>query len=423
VKTSTRPYDLIVFGATGFTGRLVAQYLVQAYGSGGVYAHEAPTWALAGRSLRKLEQVRDLIGAPADLPLITVDAQDAKALRDMAALAKVIITTVGPYQLHGEPLLKACVEAGTDYVDLCGEPNWMADMIGRHHSAAQASGARIVFSCGFDSIPFDMGVLYLQTQARQRFGAPLRHVAGRVKVMKGGVSGGTAASLLATMNAAGGSAAVAATMRNPFALTPGFNGPTQPDDTVAVFDEAVNSWAGPFVMAAINTKNVHRTNALRGHAYGRDFTYDERQLTGPGRSGELRARGLARVTQMQNRLLGFGPTRKLIGRFALPQPGQGPSLHERETGSYEVWFSGQADGGEGLRAIVKGDRDPGYGSTCKLIAESALCLIREVHHSATPGGIWTPAAAMGTALIERLNARAGLTFEMANEPSSTQTRG
>ncbi len=408
-----RPYDLIVFGATGFTGRLVAQYLLHAYGAGCEHEHEAPTWAMAGRSLSKLEQVRDLIGAPHDLPLITVDAQDDKALFAMVRQAKVIITTVGPYQLHGEPVLKACVEAGTDYVDLCGEPNWMADMIGRYEDAAKTSGARIVFSCGFDSIPFDMGVLYLQTQANQRFGSPLRQVQGRVKVMKGGLSGGTAASLLATMNAAGGSAEVAATMRNPFALVPGFTGPQQPDDSVAVFDEAAKSWAGPFVMAVINTKNVHRTNALRGHAYGRDFTYDERQLTGGGRSGELRARGMASAATWQNRLLGFGPTRKLIGRFALPQPGQGPSLRERESGRYEVWFSGQAANGQRLRAVVKGDRDPGYGSTCKLIAESALCLIREVDHSVTPGGVWTPAAAMGTALIERLNARAGLTFEMA----------
>jgi short subunit dehydrogenase-like uncharacterized protein len=167
-------------------------------------------------------------------------------------------------------------------------------------------------------------------------------------------------------------------------------------------------------MAAINTKNVHRTNALRGHAYGRDFTYDERQLTGDGRGGELRARGMASAATWQNRLLGFGPTRKLIGRFALPQPGQGPSLRERESGRYEVWFSGQAANGQRLRAVVKGDRDPGYGSTCKLIAESALCLIREVDHTVTPGGVWTPAAAMGNVLIERLNARAGLTFEMAN---------
>ena len=178
----TRPYDLIVFGATGFTGRLVAQYLVQAYGAGGAHAHEAPTWAMAGRSLSKLEEVRDLIGAPGDLPLTTVDAQDDKALLAMVRQAKVIITTVGPYQLHGEPLLKACVQAGTDYVDLCGEPNWMADMIGRYEAAAHASGARIVFSCGFDSIPFDMGVLYLQTQAHQLLGAPLHQEIGRAHV-------------------------------------------------------------------------------------------------------------------------------------------------------------------------------------------------------------------------------------------------
>jgi len=412
--TRPGPFDLIVFGATGFTGRLVAQYLLQAYGAGGKYASEAPTWAMAGRSQGKLEQMRDELGAPRDLPLITVDAQDANALRAMTQQTKLVITTVGPYQLHGEPLLKACVETGTDYVDLCGEPNWMADMVGRHHAGAQASGARIVFSCGFDSVPFDAGVLYLQTQARKQFGAPLRHVQGRVKLMKGGLSGGTAASLLATLNAVDASPTLAARMRDPFALTPGFKGPAQPDDSVAVFDEAAGSWAGPFVMATINTKNVHRSNALRGHAYGRDFSYDERQLTGAGVGGELRARGLASVTRIQNRLLGFAPTRKLIGRFGLPQPGQGPSLRERENGRYEVWFSGQGPAGQRLRAVVRGDRDPGYGSTCKLIAESALCLIREVDRDVTPGGVWTPAAAMGTALIERLNARAGLTFEMVN---------
>jgi short subunit dehydrogenase-like uncharacterized protein len=406
-----RAFDVIVFGATGFTGRLVAEYLLQNYGEQGPFAHEKLRWAMAGRSLPKLAQVRDLIKAPASLPLLQADAQDAAGLLALARQAQVIITTVGPYQLYGEPLLQACVAAGTDYVDLCGEPNWMADMIARHHVAAQASGARIVFSCGFDSVPFDLGVLHLQTQARQQTGAPLRQVRGRVRLMKGGLSGGTAASLLATMQAAERDHRVAQTMKNPFALTPGFTGPAQPDDSRALFDNNAKSWAGPFVMAAINTKNVHRTNALRGHAYGSDFSYDERVLTGRGTGGELRARGLASSSAMQNLLLGFGPTRALIRRFALPKPGQGPSLKERQSGCYEIWFSGQAADGTWLRSTVKGDRDPGYGSTCKLISESALCLLREVDHQATPGGLWTPAAAMGTALIDRLHARAGLKFD------------
>ena len=407
-----RPFDVIVFGATGFTGRLVAEYLQRSYGANAPHAGENLTWALAGRSLSKLAQVRDLIKAPAELPLLHADAQDPAALLVLARQARVIITTVGPYQLYGEPLLQACVAAGTDYVDLCGEPNWMADMIARHHTAAQASGARIVFSCGFDSIPFDLGVLHLQTQARQRLGAPLQRVHGRVRMMKGGLSGGTAASLLATMQAAERDPRVAITMANPFALTPGFVGPAQPDDARAEFDANAMSWTGPFVMAAINTKNVHRTNALRGHAYGRDFVYGERMLTGGGRGGELRARGLASSSALQNRLLRFGPTRALIRRFALPKPGQGPSLNERESGCYELWFSGQAASGEWLRTVVTGDRDPGYGSTCKLLSESALCLLHDVDTAATPGGLWTPAAAMGTALIRRLHERAGLHFEM-----------
>ena len=189
----TKPLDLIVFGATGFTGRLVAEYLLASQGVGGELR-----WALAGRSMARLEAVRDEIGAPATLRLVATDARDAAALADLARSTRVVITTVGPYQLHGEPLLAACAMAGTDYVDLCGEPAWMAAMIARHHAKAQASGARIVFSCGFDSIPFDLGVLFLQTEAHRRFGAPLQRVHGLVRVMKGGFSGGTAASLLAT---------------------------------------------------------------------------------------------------------------------------------------------------------------------------------------------------------------------------------
>ena len=403
----TKPLDLIVFGATGFTGRLVAEYLLASQGVGGELR-----WALAGRSMARLEAVRDEIGAPATLRLVATDARDASALADLARSTRVVITTVGPYQLHGEPLLAACAMAGTDYVDLCGEPGWMAAMIARHQSAAQASGARIVFSCGFDSIPFDLGVLFLQTEAHRRFGAPLQRVHGIVRVMKGSFSGGTAASLLATLEAIGRDPSLARTMADPFALTPGFTGPSQPDSADAEFDPLAPGWTAPFVMAAINTKNVHRTNALRGHAYGRDFVYTERELKGDGAVGEQRARAAARTARVQNWLLGFTPTRALIRRFALPRPGQGPNATQRENGDYELLFVGQAADGRTLRAVVKGDRDPGYGSTSKMISESAMCLLRDVNHQATPGGVWTPAAAMGLALVERLQTRAGLSFEI-----------
>lgn len=399
--TMTKPFDLIVFGATGFTGRLVADYLFKTYGESGPVS-----WAMAGRNLDKLAATRRQIGAADSLPLLHADATDAKALAALVPQARVVLSTVGPYQLHGEPLLRACADAGTDYVDLCGEPLWMARMIERHEAAARASGARIVFSCGFDSIPFDLGVVFLQAEAQRRFGRPLRRVRCRVRVMKGGFSGGTMASALATVEAIGRDRSLARTLADPFALTPGFRGPAQPEGDAAAYDEAAQAWTGPFVMAAINTKNVHRTNALRGHAWGSDFVYDERMLA----RSEGHAKALARTARLQAAALGFGPARELLRRFVLPKPGQGPSQRERDSGRYEVLFIGDTAQGQRLRAVVRGDRDPGYGSTCKLISESALCLAQETGHDKAGGGIWTPGAAMGLELVRRLQARAGLSF-------------
>lgn len=399
--------DLIVFGATGFTGRLVAEYLNTTYGIGGDVA-----WAMAGRNLDKLAQVRDQIGAGDKLPLLTADASDAAALGGLVSQAKVIITTVGPYQRHGQPLVTACAHNGTDYVDLCGEPAWMAKMIPLLEAPAGASGARIVFSCGFDSIPFDLGVVFLQDEARRRFGAALQRVRGRVRVIKGGPSGGTIASGLATFEAMGRDPEVARTMADPFALTPGFRGPAQPESDSAVYDDMAQSWTAPFMMAPINTKNVHRTNALRGHPWGTDFVYDERMLTGDGARGQRRATARARTTRIQNALLGFAPARAVLRRFVLPKPGQGPSKHQRETGRYEVLFIGETADGRSLRATVKGDRDPGYGSTSKMITASALCLLNETDRSETAGGVWTAGAAMGLALVRRLQAHAGLSFSI-----------
>jgi short subunit dehydrogenase-like uncharacterized protein len=405
-------FDVIVFGATGFTGRLVAEYLNTTYGSSGAVA-----WAMAGRNLAKLGEVRAEIGAAESLPLLAADASDARALQALVRQARVIVTTVGPYQRYGQPLLAACAGSGTDYVDLCGEPLWMAQMIPLVQAPARGSGARIVFSCGFDSIPFDLGVVYLQAEAQRRFGTPLSRVRGRVRVMKGTFSGGTAASLLATMEQIGREPALAAAMNDPFALTPGFRGPPQPQGDGAEYDEAAASWTVPFVMAPINTKNVHRTNALRGHPWGTDFVYDERLITGDGAMGAARARQLARTARVQNALLGLAPTRALLARFALPKPGQGPGRRARESGRYDVLFIGTTADGRTLRASVKGDRDPGYGSTSKLIAESALCLVHDIDRHKTGGGVWTPGAAMGLALVKRLHERAGLAFAIEEGPA------
>ncbi len=383
-------FDLIVYGASGFTGRLVAEYLSLRYGSGGEVR-----WAMAGRDAAKLAAVRDEIGAAASTPLVIADASDPASIKAMVGRTRAVITTVGPYQLYGEPLVAACAEAGTDYLDLCGEPAWMRLMIDAYEAKAKASGARIVFSCGFDSIPFELGVLFAQETAKAKLGGPVPRAKGRVRRMRGGFSGGTAASLKATMAAAARDPAILALLRDPFSLTPGFTGPEQPRGDKPLLDEDVDGWVAPFVMAAINTRNVHRSNALLGHAWGKDFVYDEMLMTGHGDKGEAAARAIAAA--------GGG-----LGGEGGPKPGEGPSKEERETGFFDVLVIGKAADGREVRVSVAGDRDPGYGSTSKMIAESGVCLVRECPE--VPGGVWTPGAAMGGRLIDRLQKNAGLTF-------------
>lgn len=382
-------FDIIVYGASGFTGRLVAEYLAK---------RGIKRWAMAGRSAAKLAEVRDLIGAPKDTPLVEADASAPETLTAMCNRARVIITTVGPYQLYGPELVKACAETGTDYVDLCGEPAWMRHMIDAHDETAKRSGARIVFSCGFDSIPFDLGVWFLQQEAIRQNGAPAPRVKGRVRKMQGGASGGTIASLTETMKAAAKDLSIVGLLRSPFALTPDFEGPSQPSGMIPEYDSATGTWAAPFVMAPINTKNVHRSNFLLGHPYGTDFTYDEMMMTTIGDAGKAIAEGIATALKSANPF-GEGPQ---------PKPGEGPSAEEREAGFYDILFIGEYPDGKSIRASVKGDRDPGYGSTSKMIAESALTLL-EVD---TPGGVVTPGAIMAKPLIERLTANAGLEFAL-----------
>jgi short subunit dehydrogenase-like uncharacterized protein len=384
-------FDIVVYGASGFTGRLVAEYLASRSGGGDI------KWAMAGRSLDKLAAVRDAIGAPADTPLLSADAGDPASLSAMLAQTRAVLTTVGPYQLHGSDLVAACAASGTDYLDLCGEPVWMRQMIDAHHATAQSTGARIVFSCGFDSIPFELGVFFLQETAKAKFGAPVSRVKGRVRKMKGKFSGGTAASVKATFAAAAKDLSLVALLKNPFALVPGFDGPKQPPGNKPLFDDDLGVWAAPFVMSTINTRNVHRSNLLMGFPYGRDFVYDEMMLAGPGEKGEAVAKAIVAANAE-------------MGGPGGPQPGEGPSKQERETGFYDVLFVGIAADGRQVRVAVRGDRDPGYGSTSKMIAECAICLERDSPDLA--GGIWTPGAAMGSRLIKRLVDNAGLSFDI-----------
>jgi len=384
-----REFDVIVYGATGFTGRLVAEYLAATYPG-----PDAPKWAMAGRSLAKLEAVRAEMGVPDSIPLVTADADDPAILRTLCERATVIVTTVGPYQLYGSDLVAACAETGTSYVDLCGEPAWMRQMIDAHHATAQASGARIVFSCGFDSIPFDLGVMTLQEAAMARFGKPAPRVKCRVRTMQGGASGGTIASLRATMAAAAREPSLIKLLTNPFALAPGFDGPHQPSGMIPEYDSTIGAWVAPFVMAPINTKNVHRTNFLLGHPFGSDFVYDEMVVVpGLGEIGKAAAEALAKLNP-------FAGDKG-------PKPGEGPSKEEREAGHYDLLFVGLMPEGERIDAVVTGDRDPGYGSTSKMLAEAALCLVQDVQGA---GGVWTPGALMGRELRDRLRAKAGLTF-------------
>ena len=385
-------FDIVVYGATGFTGQLVAEYLAANYSG-----KDAPKWAMAGRSLEKLANVREAIGASADTALIVADAADPASLRAMAEQTRSVISTVGPYQLYGSELVAICADTGTDYLDLCGEPVWMRQMIDAHTAAAQKSGARIVFSCGFDSLPFELGVFFAQETARKAWGAPTSRVKGRVRNMKGTFSGGTAASIKATFAAASKDFSLVALLKNPFVLTPGFEGPKQPPGNKPLYDEDLKSWTAPFVMSTINTRNVHRSNFLLGFPYGKDFVYDEMVVTGDGERGEANAK------------LVVAANAKMGGADA-PKPGEGPSKEERENGLYDLLFVALAADGRQVRVAVRGDRDPGYGSTSRMIAECAICLLQNT--PAVAPGIWTPGAAMGERLIKRLVDHAGIVFEV-----------
>ncbi|UPJ52650.1 saccharopine dehydrogenase NADP-binding domain-containing protein [Bradyrhizobium sp. 200] len=382
--------DLVVFGASGFAGQLVVEYVATKYG-------KKIKWGMAGRDLGKLAAVRDRVGAPDDTLLIKADSSDQASLQALVRRTRAVISTVGPFQLYGSKLVAACARAGTDYLDLSGETVWMRNMIDAHENDARSSGARIIFSCGFDSVPFELGVFFLQEAAKNAWGEAAANVKGRVRVMKGTFSGGTAASSRATMAAATSNPQVLAQLKDPFLLTPGFAGPKQPHGMKIEFDEDLGAWVAPFIMSPINTRNVHRSNALMGHPYGTGFVYDEMIVAGAGKQGEVIA---AKIVE-ENRS---------FGGESSPKPGEGPSKAEREVGSYDILFIGRSKDHGKISVAVRGDKDPGYASTSKMITECAVCLLQDA--SDVAAGIWTPGAAMGEKLISRLVQNAGLTFEV-----------
>lgn len=405
-----REIDVLIWGATGFTGQIVCDYMAQNYGGSNL------TWGIGGRNQSKLETVRSGLGSAAEnLALYVADSHDREKLNELVSKARVVLTTVGPYAKYGSELVAACAAQGTHYCDLTGEVYWMRQMIDAHEESARASGARIVHTCGFDSIPSDLGAYFLQREMQSRHGCVSPWIKYRTRAFSGGFSGGTVDSMMTMMEQAKDDPSINRINADPYALNPpdqrqGLDGP---DRMTPQYEADFNAWVGPFVMAQVNTRVVRRTNALLGNRYGNDFRYDEGSIMPAGPMGGLAAAGLSLSMATMNAMAAFSPTRSLLQMMA-PKPGEGPSEEAQRKGFFHIELLAQhpTDRSKDLRAHVKGDRDPGYGSTAKMLSECAVCLAQD--ELPVAGGFWTPAAAMGDALLERLPANAGVTFELEN---------
>jgi short subunit dehydrogenase-like uncharacterized protein len=391
-----RTYDVVLFGATGFTGRLVSGYL----------ATKQLRWAIAGRDRDKLGRLRAQLGAP-DLPIVVADALDPAAMASVAKQTRVACTTAGPYAKYGSALVAACADAGTHYCDLTGEVPWMRQMIDAHHARAKATGARIVHTCGFDSIPSDLGTWALQQEMIARFGAPASQVTAVFGAIKGGFSGGTFASAFGTAEAAGADPKVRRMLANPYALDPdpGATRPPSPDQRGVGWEPHLKLFTVPFVMAQINARVVRRSHALAGFPWGDGFVYREVMSTPRSPRGLAMAVGIAGAITGLELAMRSTRLRSVLQRRA-PQPGDGPSAQTRATGHWKLLLVGIL-GSDHLVYSASDRSDPGYGSTSKMLGESALCLALDRLDS--PGGVQTPSVAMGGALLARLR-NAGLVF-------------
>ncbi|NVK37836.1 MAG: saccharopine dehydrogenase NADP-binding domain-containing protein [Gammaproteobacteria bacterium] len=402
-------YDIVLFGASSFVGDILTGYMMAQYPPG-----SDVKWAVAGRSANKLTATKQKHGAH-DIPQIIADAANTQQLNDMVKQTRVVVSTVGPYALYGEPLVKACVESGVDYCDLTGEVQWYKRMVDKYETQAKQSGARIVHCSGFDSIPSDLGVYFLQQQAQAKFGKMCNLVKQRVARLKGGASGGTVASMVNIAKEAAKDPSLRKELQNPYSICPANHGFKRRQENIggAVYDEDFEQWAGPFVMAAVNTRVVHRSNALLNNAYGEDFAYSEAMLMGKGGKGKTRARNMGWGLNIFMLLAALGPSRWILERFFLPKPGEGPTPEEQLKGNFDYRFVGKTDDGQVIKVKVTGDRDPGYGSTAKMLGQAAVCLAN-IKKEDKPGGFWTPATIYQDDLIQRLQDKSGLTFEVMN---------
>ncbi len=396
-----REYDIIVWGATGFTGRLVVDYMAEQHVNSNL------KWAVGGRNPQKLQQML----AGRDVAMVTADSGDEASIEALVRKTRVILTTVGPYARYGSSLVAACAKHGTDYCDLTGEVHWMREMITAYQEEARATGARIVHTCGFDSIPSDLGVYFLQKHMLSTHGVPARQIKYRPRAFSGGFSGGTIDSMIAMMEKAREDKSIRTKLADPYVLNDTQRGLDGPDRLSAYYDEDFDSWVGPFVMGSVNTRVVRRSAELLNGLYGRDFQYNEGVLSGKGAGGFLGATGTGVGTGVFVGAASVSFTRGLMQKF-LPKPGEGPSADAINNGYYDIELFGQhpTDSNKNVRVRVKGDKDPGYGSTSKMIAESALALAQD--DLSVSGGFWTPASAMGDQLLARLPQSAGVTFEV-----------
>jgi short subunit dehydrogenase-like uncharacterized protein len=399
-----REHDVVVYGATGFVGKLTARYL----------AEHAPTGtrvALGGRSAEKLEKVRDELGV--DWPTIVADSQDRKALDELAGSTTAVATTVGPYLKYGLPLVEACAAAGTHYADLTGEPIFMRKAIDLADEAAKASGARIVHNCGFDSIPSDLGVLLLHQHAKETGAGDLEDTTMVVAAMRGGVSGGTVDSLRGQIDAAKADPKDRKTMGDPYALSPDRSAEPkdlgdESDPVKPLHEPELGGWFAPFVMGTINTRVVRRSNALQGWAYGRRFRYRELMRMGDGPVGAVTAAGVSAGLAAMVGGMSFGLTRPLVDKL-LPDPGEGPGEKTRDKGFFKIETHARTSSGQKLVCQITAQGDPGYKATAVMLGEAALCLALDGAKLPNRAGVLTPATAMGDVLVERLRA-AGQTY-------------
>ena len=412
INSEKRVYAVVLYGATSFVGQITAHYLANFLSANKDKSGSEINWAIAGRDQKKLNELQSKLTSKVDI--IIANSDDAASLDAMTEQTQVIISTVGPYLKYGEPLIKSCVDNGTDYVDLTGEAIFIKDMMDKYQEAAKQSGARIVNSCGFDSIPSDLGVYFTQKQAEAKFDSACDVIQMRVKAAKGGLSGGTIASMATIFEEVGQDKSRRKQVANPYLLNDDKDAPNVRQSNVSKpeYDSKHKRWLAPFVMASINTRIVHRSNQLLGYEYGREFKYDEAMWMKDGLKGKLTSYALSAS------LLGFAtammitPSRELLSKHVLPKSGSGPSKEEQENGYFDIRLFGQTANKDSITTKVTGDKDPGYGSTSRMLSQAALCLAQDISKEEVNGGFWTPASAMGDKLLARLEKHAGLSFDV-----------